>query len=881
VSTFTQADVVESLTQWLSTELDLEPCNGIQEGKICYCRAKGKNKPNRDGRVRAFFNNRPAAWAENHYNGSGVRKWAFGRDEDFSPAEREASRVAIEAARREREAEDERIKTAASELSKRVWDDSAPCDEHPYQTAKGVQSYGLRKTTREWRLPCRDGETFLTIPPGALVVPGRDVHSQILTLQFIETDGTKLFLPGGQKKGSFFFIGEPAGVICIVEGYATGATVHAATGHAVAVAFDCGNLQPVAEALRAEFPDAKLVVCPDDDHHRENNPGLTCGTKAAKAVGALFCPPDLGPAKQTGGTDFNDWAQALGPGGLDVIKMHIENALAQATATTEMAAESVTAADNWPSLQPLVTDLAPEPYPINAHPSLSREAIEEVQGFVQAPVALVAQSALGAQSVTVQALCDVQRPSMPPSPTSLFLVALGLSGERKTSCDGHFRDPIDDFEHAANENAKPALADYAADLATWEACKRAIASRIEKAKKNHEPIDTDTREMREHQAALPKAPRVPVLLIQDSTSEALISQLSAWPSAAIAASEGGMVFGAHAMSAETIMRTLSLYDSAWDGKPLRVLRRKENGSVFLSSARLTLNVQIQPRVFLDFLSSDRGLSRDIGFLARVLWSCPETTQGQRMFKHAPKHWPALARFNARTAELLNQRPRIDADGALTLDALPLSPAAEVAWIAYHDAVERRLRVGGDLCDIRDVASKAADNAARMAAIFDVYASRKTAITAKTAVAEPIDEESMGAAIRVVEWHLLEARRFLGSLSLPTEYVDASLLEEWLRSYCKGNSCKSVSLSTIQKYGPGRLRSKDVLTGVLKTLSDLGRAREIPGEGKARLVEVAPSLLATAVIAVPAVIQPTTAPGMDDAFEPAEDTHCGDGEGEVR
>ena len=27
------------------TELDRELCNGVQEGKIFYCRAKGKDKP--------------------------------------------------------------------------------------------------------------------------------------------------------------------------------------------------------------------------------------------------------------------------------------------------------------------------------------------------------------------------------------------------------------------------------------------------------------------------------------------------------------------------------------------------------------------------------------------------------------------------------------------------------------------------------------------------------------------------------------------------------------------------------------------------------------------------------------------------------------------
>ena len=72
---FDSQAVVESFTQWLGTELDLEPCNGVQEGKIIYCRAKGKAKPNRDGRARMYLNGRPAGWAQNHYNGSGVRTW--------------------------------------------------------------------------------------------------------------------------------------------------------------------------------------------------------------------------------------------------------------------------------------------------------------------------------------------------------------------------------------------------------------------------------------------------------------------------------------------------------------------------------------------------------------------------------------------------------------------------------------------------------------------------------------------------------------------------------------------------------------------------------------------------------------------------------------
>ena len=40
----------------------------------------------------------------------------------------------------------------------------------------------------------------------------------------------------------------------LAEGLATGSTLHAATGEAVAICFNCGNLEPVARALRDKFP---------------------------------------------------------------------------------------------------------------------------------------------------------------------------------------------------------------------------------------------------------------------------------------------------------------------------------------------------------------------------------------------------------------------------------------------------------------------------------------------------------------------------------------------------------------------------------------------------------------------------------------------------
>ena len=63
----------------------------------------------------------------------------------------------------------------------------------------------------------------------------------------------------------------------MAEGFATAATVHEATGSAVAVAFNANNLKPVAIALRAKFPSLEMVICADDDHLTEGNPGITKG----------------------------------------------------------------------------------------------------------------------------------------------------------------------------------------------------------------------------------------------------------------------------------------------------------------------------------------------------------------------------------------------------------------------------------------------------------------------------------------------------------------------------------------------------------------------------------------------------------------------------
>ena len=77
----------------------------------------------------------------------------------------------------------------------------------------------------------------------------------------------------------------------IAEGFATAASIREATGLPVVIAFDCGNLGPVAKAIRSWLPLACIAIAADDDHSTEGNPGLSKARDAAELIGAALAVP--------------------------------------------------------------------------------------------------------------------------------------------------------------------------------------------------------------------------------------------------------------------------------------------------------------------------------------------------------------------------------------------------------------------------------------------------------------------------------------------------------------------------------------------------------------------------------------------------------------
>ena len=765
--------------------------------------------------------------------------WQAERSKPITPAERLAFRQRCEQARQEREAEESQRHIEAAKKSAAVWKAATEAKpDHPYLVRKRVSPVA---TLREidagaaaailGYAPKSSGEPLA----GRLLVAPVKVGDGLSTLELIDQDGRKAAVYGGAKAGGYWAaqqLHDGDGLTLLIgEGVATVLTAKESSGHPAIAALSAGNLAAVSKAMRERYPTAALVILADlvkatgaPDPH---------AVEAALSVGGRLAIPIFGTNRPDGATDFNDMAELLSA---EAVGRAIANASEPDGALHQPDQENATApilaGQVWPEPQPLAAKVIPEPYPIDALPKTIRAAVEEVAGFVKAPLPMVASSALAALSLATQAHLDAKRAERLQGPVGLFLLTIADSGERKSTCDGFFTSAIRQYQEEQAEAMKPALERHKADLDAWVAERDGVLSAIKDAGKKGKPTDKLRVDLAEIQRDKPEAPRVPRLLLGDETPENLAWGLAKhWPSAGVVSAEAGIVFGAHGMSGDSVMRNLGLLNVLWDGGSHSVGRRTSE-SFTVKGARLTVALQIQEMTLRSFFDKSGGLARGTGFLARFLVAWPESTQGYRPFTEAPENWPHLATFHKRIAAILANPVPIDEEGALSPALMMLAPDAKSAWVAFHDAIESELASGGELYDVRDVASKSADNAARLAALFQIF---------EHGMGGAVGLECFESASRIAAWHLNESRRFFGELALPAELADAARLDNWLVEYCRRERTHFVPIAKLQQFGPGGLRSKATIETALRELEEAGRARP-EREGKRKMIAVNPALL---------------------------------------
>ena len=299
----------------------------VMDGKLRYVAVEGNKGSEKSGAYRGFYDEgRPAGAIYNWKQGGFVGTWkAVGAMAPISDTEREAMAASAEVRAAERERERVTRETAGAELAGQLLAGAKPADaSHPYLTAKGVEAHGLKVAVQGQTVPMQTakGGTRRVSIAGRLLVTMHDVEGEIRNVQMIAADGTRLYLAGAQKVGTFHLLGElrPGCPVIITEGYATGATVHRATGMAVAVALDTNNLIAVATALRDQDAARPIYMAADNDHHLPlrtkplPNAGREKAEAAAAAIGAtvLLPEPVAGQVAKGKGTDWNDYEASHG-----------------------------------------------------------------------------------------------------------------------------------------------------------------------------------------------------------------------------------------------------------------------------------------------------------------------------------------------------------------------------------------------------------------------------------------------------------------------------------------------------------------------------------------------------------------------------------------
>jgi hypothetical protein len=464
--------------------------------------------------------------------------------------------------------------------------------------------------------------------------------------------------------------------------------------------------------------------------------------------------------------------------------------------------------------KPLRQSDQPNDYPVDRLPGIIGQAVQEVADYVQAPVALVAASALSAVSAVVQTYFSVSRNERLHGPASLFLLTVAESGERKSSVDSLFMQPVRDWEAHQLQEKKRLDAEYQKEWQEWERAK---------PEERGEPPE--------------KPGPTPRMVREDDTSEALLMHLSEYPIAAVICSEAGIIFGGHAMKPEQVQRHMAQANKLWDGGPI-VEGRVNRGETNIPSVRVTMGLMVQPHLMQKLVSQNDGMARGIGFLARFLFCQPVTTQGTRFYKDPPP-MPGLDDFHQRVTLLLRSVAAKDKLGRLITDHIRFDENAQSVWINFYNQVEEYL--GGDsiYSGIRGEASKAAENAARIACCLHVFTMPNHKL---------IDRKIMADACALMRWYLDEAVRFGRQAEATEEVRNAELLEEWLiRKFKEARWAGqefNMTVNMVRQKGPAALRGGKRIDDALALLGDLGRARVIQYPGsKTKYVFIAPQVIA--------------------------------------
>ncbi|MCR9140129.1 MAG: YfjI family protein [Alphaproteobacteria bacterium] len=449
--------------------------------------------------------------------------------------------------------------------------------------------------------------------------------------------------------------------------------------------------------------------------------------------------------------------------------------------------------------QPLLREIPQgEPYPVAALGPL-QGAVEVVQGMTLAPFAIPAQSALAVASLAVQGFANVETLGG-PRPLSLYCLTIAASGERKSSCDAPLMAALRDHEKEQAKAQRDEMQVWQNAHALWKGERDRILAEAKKGKgEKRVAAQADLDDLSE-----PVAPPSPDRVVTEPTFEGLTRlYVTGQPSLGIFSDEGGQFLGGHAMNSDNRQKTLTALNDLWQGNAIRRTRAGD-GAYTLYGRRLAVHLLVQPGVARAFMADP--LAADSGFLPRFLICEPPSAIGTRLHSNMRSDNGALSAFSDRLGCILETPlPMHTETRELQPRALALSHDARGLLIQFADAIEVAQGKGGDLEHVTGAASKAAEQAARIAGVLTLW---------RDLYAADVSAKDMADAITLAQFYLSEAARLANAAMVSAEIDRAEKLRKWL---LESWPHPDVVPRDVLQYGPNALRESPKALAALAVL----------------------------------------------------------------
>lgn len=805
-------DVVAQFEDAMRARLLIVPAGGIKaDGRLHRCDAEGPHGRG-DGAYVLHLDGIPAGGIQNHRDGLGWQNWRAEIGRHLTAEEIARHKARIEEMRQVRDKDlADRHRTAAA-LAESIMAIAEAADGHGYLTIKRIKAHGVRRV-EAGRL--RKLDPYVQLQGALLVIPVRGPDAKLRGLQLIAENGDKRYLWGTAKAGGYFALGgKPVDTLAVAEGFATGASVHEATGWPIAVAFDKDNLLPVAETMRRKFPDVRIVITGDND---PSGVGQEKASEAALAVRGLIAVP----------IDVKDWNDVAIARGTEAARSEIDAALIT-------PAESANSSE-WPTPRALPEGLLPvAPFDFDMLPASVAPWVRDIVERVQCPadyVGVTVMVALGAvlgRKVGIRPQAQTDWTEVP----NLWGLVVGRPGVLKSPAMEAGLVPLRRLAALAAETHKVEMADFEHEAAAakfrTEAAEKSVRAKLAK-----DPSADVSRDLAIEQ------PEMPILrrYLANDTSVASLGELHRQNPNGLLVYRDEIVTLLKGLDRDDKADDRGFYLTGWNGNASYTFDRIGRGmNLTIPGVCLSMLGSTQPGRISEYIrAAVRGGSGDDGLIQRfgmIVWPDVSSTWSD------VDRWPdsdarraAHAVFE-RLDELDPQAVGAQLDEGESVPYLRFDDRALTEFRTWRKKFEVRLRSGALHPALESHLAKFRKLVPALALICHLADGHSG----------PIGLDSLLRALAWTEYLETHARRAYESVIL-ADVASAKDIVERIRS---GDLPHTLNAREIQRKGWSGLTEQARVQGALQVLVDhnhLARRTIETGGRPSTVYEVNPKLLA--------------------------------------